>query len=164
MADTDNSWIREGGTAALIEVNNQVAFETIDRLTATVIILANGRRFRRTDGRHDELSSDNGHGHKTNRNGKLAAPTDRRAINLYARQQLAALASDLGRITSGGTKTLYTMDAAAVVATLDDLRDQLNAAHKEICRRALAAEAAGDRTGNPTPSLMLVIDEFHPLH
>jgi hypothetical protein len=135
MNSPDLSWIRPGGKVALEEANNTVTFEFIERLTPTTITVGSGRRFRRS-GSFAELASDNGRGVKTNRQGKLAAPTNVGAINRFARQQLRAVAREAGKVLDGAGATIYKMDAAAVRAELNRIQDFLMAARKEIDRHA----------------------------
>jgi hypothetical protein len=119
----------------MVETSQMVSFETIARLTDKQIVLANGRRFRRHAFRA-ELSSDNGHGYKTNRGARLVDPADPYTVAAFARQQLRAVAYEASQTTHGSNATVHTMDPDAVRAELDRIRDVVNAAGKEIDRRA----------------------------
>lgn len=132
---TEPTWIRDGGTAALIETNRQVSFETIARITATQIVTADGRRFRR-GGFRSELASDNGHGSQTSRRGRLVDPADPGTVAMFAQQQLRHVANEAQRTTYGPNATIHTMDPEAVRTELGRLADVINAARKEVDRRA----------------------------
>jgi hypothetical protein len=132
---TELTWMREGGTVALQETNRTVTFETIERLTATQIILTNGRKFRRRPG-FWELKSDSGHGYPTNRGGRLVDPANAAVVTAYAQQQLLAFADEASTTTYGAGATVHKMNASAVRAELDRLADLLNKTRQEIGRRA----------------------------
>jgi hypothetical protein len=135
MTDTtEPSWVREGGTVA-VDSGSTISFETIERLTKTVVILANRRRFRRGSGFH-ELDSDNGAGHRTNQRGHLLDPEDRHAVATFAQQQLRRVAHQAQATTYGAGATIHKLDPQAVRDELDRIADLINAARKEVDRRA----------------------------
>lgn len=128
------TWINEGATVAIEDTNRAVEFDTVDRLTATVIVLASGRRFNRSHLR--ELASDNGHGTKTNRGGLLVDPTRKSVIDRFARQRFKDFVLQAQTTTYGAGATIHRLSAEEIREELGRISDLLNATRKEIDRRA----------------------------
>lgn len=126
MSNTEPTWIREGGTAAVDA--GGVSFAVIERLTKTQIVLTNGHKYQRS-GFLKAVPSTGASGH-------LADPANPNVIARYARQQLHLVAYEAGRTVNGSGATMYQMDAAAVREELGRIQDVLMAARKEIDRRA----------------------------
>jgi hypothetical protein len=128
MTTLDRDWITEGAEAAVRSggFTSHIEFVRIERLTATLIVLADGRRFARRNlaeqVKHPACS--------------LVDPKDPQVVDAFARQQLRTFARGADRLVSGSGATVQNMDAAEVRAALADLVDKLNAARKEVDRRA----------------------------
>lgn len=128
MASTDRDWITEGAEVAVRSggFTSHIEFVRIERLTATLVILADGRRFSRR-GLGEQVKHPTSH---------IVDPKDPSVANIFARQQLRAFGSQVARLVSGSGATVQNMDAVEVRAAFDDLDDQLNALRKEVDRRA----------------------------
>jgi len=131
---TDITWIVEGATVAIEDTNQAVEFDTVARLTATLIVLDSGRRFNRSHLR--ELASDNGSGVKTNRGGRLVEPTRKSVIDRFARQQFRTFVFEAQTTTYGAGATIHRLSAEEIREELNRLSHLLNAARLEIDRRA----------------------------
>lgn len=129
---TDLPCIREGAEVAITHrgFDADVTFAHIARLTPTTIVLDNGDRYRR-GGDYAQIGVD-----KYKLPTRLVDPHSPDIANRVARALLLAVINDVGRVTTGAGATLRGMDAAAVRDVIDDLVDKLNAARKEIDRRA----------------------------
>lgn len=127
----DSAWLHKGAEVAIDggSMWTSITFAHIERLTATQIVLDNGRRFRLSSD-HREL------GASDSIRAKLMDPRDPYVVNHIARAMLKDFVREGTRITDGSGATIGTMDARAVRETLNDLADKLDAARKEIDRRA----------------------------
>jgi hypothetical protein len=125
---TDNSWIFEGDAAAVRSGTRgeHIEFVTVERLTQTLVVLIDGRKYSRRD-LHEWGT------HSTTR---IANPHDPDVVEAFARQQLRAFVAAGERLIHGASATVHTMTPEQVRAAFDDLADQLNAARKEVDRRA----------------------------
>jgi hypothetical protein len=131
MNTTDPTWITEGAEVAIDGggMFTNITFARIERMTATQIVLDNGRKFRREPD-HREL------GTNSSVRSHLIDPSSSYVVNAEARRLLADFSRHINRITSGSEATVGGMNAADVRATIDGLVDKLNMIRKDIDRRA----------------------------
>jgi hypothetical protein len=132
---TNTDQLRVDSVVAVVETNGKVSFAKVTRLTKTQVVLDNDRKFRLAYGTK-ELPSDNGNGHRTNLGAHLDDPTSKHVVDAFARQELRRFAHEASTTTYGSAATIHTLDAAAVCDELNRLADLINAARKEISRRA----------------------------
>lgn len=139
MTTPDPAWLYQGAEVAVTTGGTDITFVTVARLTPTRVILPDGRRFRR-DGAY--LQADAGSSNVY----RLRDPHSPDVVDRVARTELATVlyhANDL--VTSRVETPVSRMTAAQCRDTIVDLIDRLQAARKEIDRRAFAAEAAEAR-------------------
>lgn len=106
---TDTDWITEGATVAEYsrrDVDARVAFTTVERLTATQIVCANGRRYRRDTG-----GIVGGDGRT-----ELAHPSEARVVNVVAAKTLSSLRFHVDQMCKD-----HAGRAEAVLMTLTDI-------------------------------------------
>lgn len=128
---TESAWVAEGADAAVRSGSTHaptIEFVRIERLTATVIVLADGRRFRRAGHRKQLVKYDAGV--------QVMDPKDPSVVQAYARQLMRALAREASSTTYGSEATIATLDAEQVRAEFDRLADLINTSRKELDRRA----------------------------
>ncbi len=128
---TEPSWVAEGHDAAVRSGSVHaptIEFVRIERLTATVIVLADGRRFRRAGHRKQLVKYDAGV--------QVMDPKDTSVVQAYARQLLRALAREASSTTYGSEATVATLNAEQVRAELDRIADLVNSSRRELDRRA----------------------------
>jgi hypothetical protein len=133
MTTNPEPWIAKGGTAAVTTggAYGRTEFVTIDRLTDTQIVLADGRRYRRV-GHHRQLNAP-----RNQPDTRLVDPQNPAIVAMFARQKYREVLAAAEQPTrSSAPLTLDKMTPAQVTEQLDRLRDVLNAARKEIDRRA----------------------------
>lgn len=129
---TEETWIAEGAEVAVVrrDMDRSIDFARIARLTPTQIVLDNGNRYRR-GGNHTQLSVG-----RNSLSTRLVDPNTPAIVNTTARKLLAGFVSAAQQYTHGSTATIYQLDAAGVRAVFNELADKLNAARKELDRRA----------------------------
>lgn len=127
---TNRDWLTEGAEAAVTTGGpyGHTEFARVGRVTATVVVLADGRRYSRRD-----LSERENRGRPDTR---LADPKNPGVMAAFAREQLLDFARVADRLVSGSGATVFKMTPSDVRDALDDLADKLNAARKEVDRRA----------------------------
>jgi hypothetical protein len=125
---TDHNWIFEGDEVAVRSGGtlDTIEFVRVERLTATLVVLVDGRKYSRRDlrewGRNSSTS--------------IADPHREDVVEAFARQQLRTFVLAGECLVRGSGATVHTMSPVDVRAALDDLADKLNAARKEVDRRA----------------------------
>lgn len=133
MSDTElPTWLTKGAEVAIVHstFDGKVTFAHIERLTPTQIVLDNGDRYRRGSD-YAQLGVD-----RYKLPTCLVDPHSPHVVNRVARDLFRDVVRTGERITSGAGATIGQMDAAAVRDALADLADQINAARKELDRRA----------------------------
>lgn len=132
MTNTDlPDWLTEGATVAILDgsPSDAVAFRTVERITATRIVVAGGRKFS-TRQRWDSYPEQAGGG------GKLVAPDSENALNIYARNVLRSLVYHVEKYVRDSRATCYTANVADVRSAFDKISDLVNQARAELDRRA----------------------------
>jgi hypothetical protein len=126
------AWIAVGAEAAVRSGSTHaptIEFVRIERLTKTVMELADGRRFQRS-GYRKLLGVAHSAGVQ------VCDPKDTSIVQAYARQMLRAFARQAVLTTDGSGATINTMDPEQVRAELDRLADLIDSTRKEVDRRA----------------------------
>jgi hypothetical protein len=124
---TDTSWIAEGARVAeytQYAIDAHVTLTTIERLTATQIVLANGNRYNR-----EKLRPVGGSGRT-----ELLPATDSQVLGVLARRQIKLVGHVVHELTRNG--------AGRRVEEALSILDQIQVAVDEA-RRAIAAAVAG---------------------
>lgn len=127
---TNREWIIEGGEVAVTTDGpfGSTEFVRIARITDTVIVLADGRRYNR--GTLVEREN------RSRPDTRLTDTRDPASVRAFARQQLREFARAADRLVSGSSATVNQMTPQEVRDALDALAGQLDTARKELDRRA----------------------------
>lgn len=132
---TDPAWIFEGAEVAVTTGGRYgtMTYETIARMTATTIVLTDGRRYRRggTNG-HGQIG-----GNRSFPSTSLVDPKSPNVVAYFARAQYREVLRLTEQPTRPGAEIhLDKMTPEQIRQALLELTDQIRTAVKEIDRRA----------------------------
>lgn len=125
---TEHNWVFEGDEVAVRsgQRGDRIEFVRVERLTATLVVLVDGRRYSRRDLREWGSKGST----------CIADPRRKDVVEDFARQQLRAFARASDVLVSGSGATVQGMDVDQVRATLADLAAQLGTIREELDQRA----------------------------
>jgi hypothetical protein len=131
MTTTDPAWIHDGAVVAVVSDGfgtHPPEFVAIERMTPTKIMLVDGRSYRR-GGSYKQFATG---GVGTS----LADPQAPNVLLRHAQSLLRQIARETDKIVNGAGATIYQLRLEDVRATLNDLADKIDAARKDLDRRA----------------------------
>lgn len=142
MSPAVHDWIDKDVEVAVVSGGSgfrrtKVEFVRVERVTATQVLLPDGRRFQRVAECY-EIGTGTGH--------KLRRPTDPDVVQAYVKGLLEGFVSEATLITTGSGATIHGMDAAGARDALNDLANKLHLALRNAEFRIAnvpAAPAAG---------------------